>query len=100
MLRDVVVLAFDGVSPFELGVACEVFGVDRSCLVQPWPDFAVCGLEPGSIRTGGNFNIQTSAGLDRLEQADLAIVTWWAPFTLPPPAPAMAALRRVVDMGG
>jgi hypothetical protein len=76
-----VVLAFEGISPFELGVACEVFGVDRSCLVQPWPTFAICGLRPGLIKTAAGFPIQVSEGLDRIKQADLAVVPGGA--TLP-----------------
>lgn len=42
MLKDVVVLAPPGVSPFELGVLCEVFGIDRSDQDLPVFEFAVC----------------------------------------------------------
>jgi hypothetical protein len=36
-----------GVSPFELSVACEVFGLDRSELVDPWYQLRVCAaVEP------------------------------------------------------
>ncbi|MDQ1715202.1 MAG: AraC family transcriptional regulator, transcriptional activator FtrA, partial [Frankiaceae bacterium] len=35
----VAALAVDGVAPFELAVACEVFGIDRSELADPWYEF-------------------------------------------------------------
>ena len=34
------------VAPFELAVACEVFGIDRSDLGVPWYRFMVCAAEP------------------------------------------------------
>ena len=99
LLTDVVVLAIEGISPFELGVACEVFGVDRSCLVQSWPSFAVCGIQSGPIRTGSGFLIQAMEGLDRMGQADLVIVPWWGDFAASPPSQAIDALHCAVDRG-
>jgi transcriptional regulator GlxA family with amidase domain len=94
-----VVLAFDGISPFELGVASEVFGVDRSCLVQPWPRFTVCAPHQGSMRTAAGFRIEVPGGLDRLDGADLIIIPWWGELATPPPPPAIEALRRAIDRG-
>ena len=34
------------VSPFELAVPCEVFGLDRSELASPWYRFLVCADKP------------------------------------------------------
>jgi hypothetical protein len=42
VLRDVVAIIDEQVHPFELGVACEVFGIDRSDDGLPRFDFAVC----------------------------------------------------------
>ena len=41
MLRNIAVVVLDGFAPFELGVACEVFGVDRTEDGLPAYDFAV-----------------------------------------------------------
>jgi hypothetical protein len=41
MLRDVVALVDGRIHPFELGVVCEVFGLDRSADGLPAFDFAL-----------------------------------------------------------
>jgi len=70
-LRDVVALVWDGVAPFEFGVLCEAFGVDRTDNGVPLLDFAVCAPQPGPVRTTLGFSIDVPHGLERLEQADL-----------------------------
>jgi transcriptional regulator GlxA family with amidase domain len=103
MLRNIAVVALDGFSPFELGVACEVFGVDRTGDGLPAYDFAVVAAEPGPLRSDVGFILQTPVGLDRLAAADLVIVP--APSDerrarADWPAPLLAALRDVVARGG
>ncbi|NED97240.1 helix-turn-helix domain-containing protein [Phytoactinopolyspora alkaliphila] len=71
MLRNVAVLVFDGVAPFELGVLCESFGVDRSAQGLPVFDFAVCANQPGRVRTSVGFDITVEHGLEVLDNADL-----------------------------
>jgi transcriptional regulator GlxA family with amidase domain len=78
MLRNVVALAFPGVTPFELGVICEVFGLDRSDDGLPNYDFAVAGLTAGvpipmSASSGGQ-TLTPGYGLDRVATADLVAV--------------------------
>ncbi|HET9442782.1 MAG TPA: DJ-1/PfpI family protein, partial [Acidimicrobiales bacterium] len=70
----VVVAAFPSVSPFELSVPCEVFGVDRSDLASPWYRFLVASTTPGPIPTSGGFSIQAEAGMDELSRADTVVV--------------------------
>lgn len=97
--RRVAVLALDEVSPFELAVACEVFGPNRSeDGIPPW-DFAVCGVEPGRVRTKFGFSLDTPHGLDRVDAADLVIVPNWYGLSEPPPVAASQALRRAVERG-
>lgn len=74
MLRNVAVLAFDGVAPFELGVLCESFGVDRSEEGLPVLDFAVCAPTPGRVRTRQGFDLYVDQDFSRVEQADLVAV--------------------------
>jgi transcriptional regulator GlxA family with amidase domain len=74
MLRDVAVVVLNGFAPFEFGVACEVFGIDRSDDGLPVYDFAVVAGEPGPIRSRNDFTMVPGHGLDRLERADLIVV--------------------------
>ena len=74
MLNNVAVVALDRIEAFELGVVCEVFGLDRSDDGLPVYDFAVVAGEPGPIRCNSGFTISTPYGLDRLEEADLIAV--------------------------
>ncbi|MFE0603261.1 helix-turn-helix domain-containing protein [Streptomyces sp. NPDC058892] len=101
MLTNVAVALVDGVAPFELGIFCEVFGIDRSDMGLPVYDFAVCAVEEGPLTVGGGaFAITPAHGPERLEEADL--------ICLPAakdadrriyPEPLLAALRRAVDRG-
>ena len=87
----------DGVAPFELAVGCEVFGIDRSELVDPWYRFLVCAAETTPVRTSVGFTIDTPYGLDEVRRADTVIVPAWSPADreLPPGlADALHAAHR------
>lgn len=98
MLKNVAALVWDGVAPFELGVLCEAFGIDRSDEELPIIDFAVCGIEPGAVQTSIGFAITVEHGLDRVAEADLVAVPAMKRGEPPPPA-ALEALRAAVDRG-
>jgi transcriptional regulator GlxA family with amidase domain len=102
VLKNVAVVALNDFEPFELGVVCEVFGVDRTDDGLPAYDFAVVAGESGPIRSAAGFTVATEFGLDRLETADLIAVP--APHEIRVsrgdwPQPLLAALRRAVDRG-
>ncbi|MFF5182350.1 helix-turn-helix domain-containing protein [Streptomyces sp. NPDC000345] len=101
MLKNVAVVLLDGVHPFELGVVCEVFGLDRSDEGLPVYDFAVVSAEGPVLGTHvGGLTVSTPYGLDRLEEADLIAVPAsdsTIDRTFPPEL--LAALRRAVDRG-
>src|SRR6266513_386120 len=60
-----------GVAPFELAVACEVFGIDRSDDAGvPWYRFMVVAAEEPPIRAATGFTIDTPHRLDALRKAD------------------------------
>ncbi|MDX6314924.1 MAG: hypothetical protein QOF84_92 [Streptomyces sp.] len=100
MLKNVAVVLLDGVAPFELGVVCEVFGVDRSDQGLPVYDFAVVAAEPGPLRTQAGFTIDTPYGLDRLDEADLVAVPAGHTYGDREFPPALLdALHRAVDRG-
>jgi transcriptional regulator GlxA family with amidase domain len=98
MLTDVAVLVWDEVAMFELGVLCEAFGVDRSDDGLPVLDFAVCGLEPGTVRTSLGFELQVLHGLDRVATADLVCVPAMGTHG-PVPVPVVRALHDAVARG-
>jgi transcriptional regulator GlxA family with amidase domain len=74
MIRNVAAVVLDRVPVFELGVVCEIFGVDRSDEGLPGYDFAVVAADPAPLRTESGFTIDTPFGLDRLAEADLIAV--------------------------
>ena len=74
MLNNVAVVALDRIEAFELGVVCEVFGLDRSDDGLPVYDFAVVAGEPGPIRCNAGFTINPPYDLSRLDDADLIAV--------------------------
>ena len=99
MLQNVAAVICNDVSAFELGVVCEVFGLDRSDEGLPVYDFAVCAAEPPPLRSGGVFTIDTPHRLDRLAAADLIAVPAWRDLDGVPPVALLDALRAAVDRG-
>lgn len=78
-VHDVAVYAFDGMAPFELGVAVEVFGLARpelsGLLAAPWYGLKVCADRPGTaLDAVGGFAMVARHGLDELAAADTVIV--------------------------
>ena len=64
----------DGATQFELAVAYEVFGVDRSELTPDWYDFRLVAAQRGRIRTEGRLILDTEYRLDSLAEADTIVV--------------------------
>ena len=73
-LRSVAAVIVAGVSPFELGVACEGFGVDRTDDGVPPVDFAVVSVDAAPVPTSVGCSITTPHRFDVAEQADLVMV--------------------------
>jgi transcriptional regulator GlxA family with amidase domain len=99
MLKNVAVAISQDAPAFEIGVACEVFGFDRTADGLPGYDFAVCAVEPPPIRTSSGFFIDTPHGIERLAEADLIVVPGWHDIRQQPPEPLLEALRAAVDRG-
>jgi transcriptional regulator GlxA family with amidase domain len=104
MLKNVAAVILDDFTPFELGVACEVFGVDRRDDGLPSYDFAVVAGEPGPLRSEGGFTLTAPFGLERLESADLVVVAAVTNDRIARrpadfPAPLLAALQAAVARG-
>jgi AraC family transcriptional regulator, transcriptional activator FtrA len=75
MSHRVAVLAHEGLAPFELGVAAEVFALPRPELeVEDWYSFSVCAERPGVLPALGGFGLAVEAGLEELGRADTIVL--------------------------
>lgn len=94
MVHRVAVLAYDGMTPFELGVVVEVFGLSRPELdVRSWYELQVCAEVPGRpMRSLSGLMLGAEHGLDVLAAADTVIVTG-SPVRGEPSEGLVAALR-------
>src|SRR5215212_684986 len=97
--RSVAAVVLNGVHPFELGVACEVFGLDRPELGVPWYRFKVCAAEPSPLRTGAGFLLDTPYGLADLADVDTLVFTHWRSPDEPVPQSLLDAVRAAHARG-
>ena len=98
MIKTVSVLVLDGVAPFEFGVICEVFGIDRSADGVPNFEFKICGPEPGRpLRMTVGASLTPDHGYDALVGADLVAIPAIAGPEYPPAA--LDALRAAAASG-
>jgi len=74
MLSSIVLLALPGVAPFEFGVVCEVFGVDRTDSGGPRFDFRIATADPGPVRTSLGYDMIIADDLGIAATADLIAV--------------------------
>ncbi|KAK1180675.1 helix-turn-helix domain-containing protein [Streptomyces sp. NBS 14/10] len=96
----VAVAVADGAPIFELAVPCEVFGIDRSDIVDPWYELRLCAAEPGPLRTSAGLGIPTPYGLDDLVEADTVVVAACPrAVQLAPPPELVTAVRKAHELG-
>ena len=82
-MKTVAVIVQDGFAPFEFGVACEAFGLDRTDDGIPNFDFRVVTPEPGAVTSKLGFSLNVDDGLSFAYEADLVVVSptphqYWA----------------------
>ena len=93
-------LAFDGLAPFELGVAAEVFALARPELgVGDWYAFELCAPHAGPLRVVGGFEVVAPHGLEALGRADTIVVPGVPDPHADPPEPVLEALRAAHARG-
>lgn len=85
-----------GSHPFEVAVACEVFGLERPELGVEWYRFSVCTV--GDTADLGSFTISSPHRIDELAAADTVIVPACDPEH-GPPAVLTEALRAAYERG-
>jgi AraC family transcriptional regulator, transcriptional activator FtrA len=82
-----------GAPIFELSVPCEVFGVDRADIHDPWYHFEVCPTQPATEVAAGFVAAQTGS-MDDLAGADTVIIIGSANIDTDPPAQLLEAIRH------
>ncbi len=94
-------LVGDGVPPFELGVVCEVFGLPRPEILDPWPyAFELCSIDGPTVRTAAGFSLDGARPIAALDQADTVVIPSWRGLDRHGPEPEVAAaLRRAHRRG-
>ena len=74
-MKTVAVIVQDGFAPFEFGVACEAFGLDRTADGIPNFDFRIVTPEPGAVASKMGFSINVDNDLSFAYEADLVVVS-------------------------
>jgi len=98
-MHTVAIIAYDAVNPFELGVAAEIFGVERPELEVAWYRFLICAVEPRPIRTSIGILITTPYCLEHVAEADTVIVPSSRPCIVPIPDTLLDTLRTAYQRG-
>jgi len=102
-IESVAVVAVPGVQPFELGIAWEGFGIDRSDEGLPNYDCSLVSLTP-TVTTGPGWTINTPHRLDHAADADLVIIPAFqrsqnSGFGVPGADAILELLRHTVSRG-
>ncbi|MEV6347735.1 helix-turn-helix domain-containing protein [Actinoplanes sp. NPDC051851] len=102
MVHRVVVLALDGVMPFDLGIPARVLNEAYAPGGEPLYTVVTCSLDGGPVRTNAGFSIQVPYGREALAGADTVVVATQEPSaaalaTGEFDAGAIAALRSLPE---
>ena len=92
-------MVLNGTTQFELAVAYEVFGLDRSEYSDDWYEFAFVAGEPGPIRIQGGLTLDAPYGLGHLRTANTIIIPAVVDERTDVPEPLLAALRAAHRRG-
>src|SRR4051794_13025924 len=83
-----------GALTFDLAIPCEVFGLDRSDIVDPWYEFVLVAAGRRRVRTQTGFVLEAAHGLEELARADTIVVPGWSD---PDVEPSKALREALVD---
>jgi AraC family transcriptional regulator, transcriptional activator FtrA len=94
----VAIVVYDGVTAFELGIACEIFGSHWSQILGvPWYRSRVCALTPGPVTVDAGLELQAPGGAEHIVSADTVIVL--PSVAAEVPAGICATIRRAHSRG-
>src|SRR6185295_6448829 len=97
-MHSVAILAYDGMSGFETGLAAEIFGITElsemfsAGIARPWYSVKLCA-EDTEVRMLGGATVRTPYDLTDLAAADTVIVPSVRDVTAPPSRDLVEALR-------
>ncbi|GAB3612242.1 helix-turn-helix domain-containing protein [Humibacter ginsengisoli] len=97
-IHRVAVAVTPGAPIFELVVPCEVFGIARPEIADPWYGFALCATVPGAQVASG-FIAAAASSLDDLVTADTVIVPACTNVHVRQPADLVEAVREAHRRG-
>jgi transcriptional regulator GlxA family with amidase domain len=83
-MHRVVVLALEGVYPFELSIPVRIFGTAAGQEGEPLYEVVTCSLDGSPVTTSADFAITVAHGSDALRTADTLVIP---PFTCGPEEP-------------
>lgn len=101
-MHSVAILAYDGMSGFESGVAAEIFGMTElsemfsAGLTSPWYSVKLCSERP-EIRLLGGATVRTSYDLDDLAAADTVVIPSVSDVAQPTSPELISAIRAADD---
>jgi transcriptional regulator GlxA family with amidase domain len=98
-MHTVAAVVDDGMLTFDFAIPCEVFGFDRSDLVDPWYEFLVVAARDRRVRTQTGFVLEATHRLRALGRADTVVVPGWIDPEVPPPPALVRALVTAHDRG-
>ena len=88
-----------GALTFDFAIPCEVFGLDRSDIVEPWYEFLVVSAGRSRVRMQTGFTIEAPHRLDALGRADTIVVPGWSDPDDEPSEALKEALRAAHARG-
>ena len=97
--RLVAALLHEKVAAFELGIAAEVFGLQRPEMGADWYRFVTVAEEQRPLPTTGGFQVCPEAGLEALAQAGTIVIPCWRTDGAPPTPAVKTALTEAYDRG-
>jgi AraC family transcriptional regulator, transcriptional activator FtrA len=99
--HEVAILLPDPCHAFEMSVACEIFGLDRSEFHDPWYGFTVASIDGSDrVRSESGFTFLPEHGPEAAADADTVIIPLWPGLEEPPDDDLLDLLRGVHERGG
>lgn len=95
----VAVLAFEGVSLFQLSVPALAFGVVNTPADFPAYEVRYCALKPGRVLSDQGLVIEAPDGLWAMHDADVIVVPAWSDPQIPAPVELIDALQQAHKKG-
>jgi AraC family transcriptional regulator, transcriptional activator FtrA len=89
----------EGALTFDLAIPCEIFGLDRSDIHDPWYEFRLVAAGRRRVRTQTGFRIEAPFGLEALADADTIVVPGWSDPNDEPSDALKQALRDAHERG-